>query len=242
MPDCRRAIWHGHRNSLVRVRRRNGRGQPVSGPDHAAIRSGAILAFHDETVAAFFGEGRDGPCVADTLWRALAENHRHNMLLWREEDLARRRHVPDAAIVANKRAIDRFNQARNDAVERMDEMFAVALGDHARPDARQNSETPGSIIDRLSIASLKIYHLDRQTLREDVDAAHRQGCEERRARMSLQRAVLATCLDELLDECRRGTARFGLYRQFKMYNDPRLNMALVREGIPPLATLSTGLR
>ena len=207
-----------------------------------AIRSEAIAAFHDGAVVAFFGEGRDLVAGADALWHALADNHRHNMLLWREEDLARRRHVPDAAIAANKRAIDRYNQARNDATERMDELFAATLTDHARPDARQNSETPGSIIDRLSIASLKIYHLGQQTLREDVDAAHREDCAARRDRMRLQRSVLAACLDELLAECRRGTARFGLYRQFKMYNDPRLNMAVVREGPSPPAALSTALR
>ncbi|GJD36736.1 DUF4254 domain-containing protein [Methylobacterium aerolatum] len=211
----------------------------MTGPDHSAILSVEVAAFHDEAVAAFFGAGWDLPGGVDALWRALADNHRHNMLLWREEDLSRRRHVPDAAIAANKRAIDRYNQARNDAVERMDDLFAAALGDRARPGARQNSETPGSIIDRLSIASLKIYHLGWQTLRADVDDAHREACGARQRRMSLQRSVLAGCLDALLAECREGTARFGLYRQFKMYNDPRLNMALVAEGERPAPALGT---
>ena len=55
-------------------------------------------------------------------------NHRYNSLLWAEEDLARRTTVADAEIAANKRAIDGYNQARNDATERVDELLLVALG------------------------------------------------------------------------------------------------------------------
>ena len=55
-------------------------------------------------------------------------NHRFNCLLWAEEDLARRTQVVDAEIAANKRAIDRYNQARNDATERVDELLLIELG------------------------------------------------------------------------------------------------------------------
>ena len=90
----------------------------------------------------------------DPLWRAIADNHRHNALLWDEEDLARRRNVPDSAIAANKRAIDAHNQKRNDAVERIDEVILKAF-EKVRLDAhaRLSSETAGAMIDRLSILS-----------------------------------------------------------------------------------------
>jgi hypothetical protein len=202
-------------------------------PDDASIRSEDILAFHDRAGAAFLGEGVTLSPPAGLLWAALANNHRHNVLLWMEEDLARRRHAPDSAIAANKRAIDRYNQVRNDAVERMDDLFAAALAGRMRDGGRLNSETPGAIINRLSIASLKVYHLRLQSLREDTEDALRDTCLVRWKRMTLQRSALACCLDELLADCRRGAARFGIYRQFKMYNDPSLNMAVVREGKQP---------
>jgi hypothetical protein len=42
-------------------------------------------------------------------------------------------------------------------------------------------------------------------------------------RLIEQRNDLASCLDRLLDGCRKGEAHFSVYRQFKMYNDPTLN-------------------
>ena len=48
---------------------------------------------------------------------AIQANHRFNSQLWAEEDLARRTTVEAREIAANKRAIDGFNQARNDATE-----------------------------------------------------------------------------------------------------------------------------
>jgi hypothetical protein len=207
----------------------------------------AVTAFHGGATASYFTDGRlTPPDDTGALWLALWDNHRNNMLLWAEEDLARRRHVPDAEIAANKRAIDRYNQARNDAIERIDDGLLAVLGPASGGGGRLNSETPGSIIDRLSIASLKIHHMGVQVRRDDVDEAHREACAERLSRLRQQRGDLADCLDELLDGCRRGLARFAVYRQFKMYNDPRLNMALVQEGrlagSAPAASLSTALR
>ncbi len=189
--------------------------------------SAEICAFHDECVRAD-GWARRAPArFAEGFWRALEDNHRANCLLWEEEDLARRRDVPDSEIAANKRAIDRANQVRNDAVERMDECLLEALAAAPRrPDARLHSESAGAMVDRLSILALKIHHMRAQSARADVDEAHRAECAAKLARLVEQRADLAYCLDRLLAEAARGESWFKVYRQFKMYNDPRLNPAL----------------
>ncbi|HET6787873.1 MAG TPA: DUF4254 domain-containing protein, partial [Aquabacterium sp.] len=165
-----------------------------------------------------------------------------NSALWAEEDLARRTTVSADDIAQNKRAIDKYNQARNDATERVDEILLTELGlvdaASAQTDApvssvpagaRLNSETAGSIIDRMSIMSLKIHAMHQQTLRQDVDEAHRASSQVKLERLRQQRADLGACLDALLADCQSGQAYFKVYRQFKMYNDPRFNPALVAE-------------
>ncbi|TXI21557.1 MAG: DUF4254 domain-containing protein [Roseateles sp.] len=200
--------------------------------------SADVIAAHDAALAT----DPVAPTAADVHgW--IAVNHFHNRSLWAQEDLARRTQAPDAEIVANKRAIDRHNQARNDAIERVDEFLLSALGlvdpatiASALPrstvpaGARLNSETAGSMLDRISILGLKIAAMREQTLRTDVDDAHRQACTERLQRLIQQRTDLGSCYDELLADARAGRAYFKVYRQFKMYNDPRLNPALVAEG------------
>ncbi|MGH7865640.1 MAG: DUF4254 domain-containing protein, partial [Candidatus Binataceae bacterium] len=167
---------------------------------------------------------------ASELWRAIEDNHRCNRLLWDEEDLARRRNVPDSEIAGNKRAIDGYNQKRNDAIERIDEhLLSILSSVKKNESARLNSETPGAMVDRLSIVSLKSYHMRLQTERRDVASAHIESCILKLNRLNEQRADLASCLDRLLAECARGEAWFKVYRQFKMYNDPVLNPAIYGE-------------
>lgn len=190
----------------------------------------SITRFHDEKLAdpAWLIDGEREP--GSGLWHWIEENHRYNTLLWNEEDKARRTDVADAAIAENKRRIDRFNQKRNDATEAIDEALLAELERcPRRPDARLNSETAGAMIDRLSILSLKIYHMREQTLREDADAQHRRKCEAKLERLTEQREDLSFCLDALLDDARNGRAYFKVYRQFKMYNDPTLNPYLYRQ-------------
>jgi hypothetical protein len=183
------------------------------------IRFPELLAFHDH--------GTTRP--AGVLWDAIEANHRNNRLLWDQEDLARRRNVPDAEIAANKRAIDRYNQARNDAIERIDEHLLTTLAEVRRkPDARLSSETAGGMIDRLSIVSLKIRSMRAQTERTDVGPDHIETCRAKLERLVEQRSDLAGCLERLLEEAARGESYFKVYRQFKMYNDPQLNPALYR--------------
>ena len=213
---------------------------------HTLPRAGEIVAAQDRWLAWPGWPALQPPVTAEGLWAWIQANHRNNSLLWAEEDLARRTTVPDAAIAANKRAIDRYNQARNDATERVDELLLLALGlvDEASarsaspvsrvpPGARLNSETAGSMIDRLSIMALKSKAMLEQTRRRDVDQAHVDASQAKWARLQEQRSDLGACLDALLVETAAGKAFFKVYRQFKMYNDPQLNPQLVRERPPP---------
>ncbi len=204
-------------------------------------RAADVTALHDRLLATA-GWPAQVPAAEDDLWHWVQTNHAFNSRLWAEEDLARRTTVGDAEIAKNKRAIDGFNQARNDATERVDEILLVALGlvdaASARTDAprstvpdgaRLNSETAGSMIDRLSILALKVHAMRQQTARTDVDDAHRAASRVKLERLEQQRADLAACLDALLADAQAGRAYFKVYRQFKMYNDPRFNPELVKE-------------
>ena len=184
------------------------------------IRSADLIALHDGLAAR----------PAGRLGEPIEANHRHNQALWKEEDLARRRNVSDAEIVANKRAIDFNNQKRNDAIEQIDELILQSLQSvKVAPGARLSSETAGAMTDRLSILSLKIRAMREQTERSDVDGAHVDACLQRLARLIAQRDDLAACLDCLLAEAARGETYFKVYRQHKMYNDATLNPALYGE-------------
>lgn len=168
------------------------------------------------------------PADIEGIWTFIHGNHRRNYNLWHEEDCARRDDMGDAYVYKAKRAIDAYNQQRNDFIERIDQ----ALFEELKPNVESapiNSETPGMIMDRLSIMALKVFHMIEQTERTDVDAVHIEKCKEKVAVLSNQRADLVAILAEFLDEIRAGKRAYRVYFQFKMYNDPSLNPQLYRK-------------
>src|ERR1700733_10843474 len=91
------------------------------------------------------------------------------------------------------RRIDATNQRRNDAVEDLDRALLESLAPQNLPaaGAALHSETPGLMIDRLSILSLKIYHTREESCREDAPAGHTERNCERLIILEEQRADLA---------------------------------------------------
>ena len=174
------------------------------------------------------------PIVHDERERALllaSLVHGYNFALWHEEDLARAENVDEAGIGRVKRRIDPLNQSRNNAIEALDEWVLTALRDSAVIPAAYaplHSETAGAIVDRLSILTLKIYHMREETLRAEASAAHRAKCQDKLRVLEEQRGDLAQALTRLLDDLGAGRKRFKVYRQMKMYNDPALNPVLYR--------------
>ena len=92
-----------------------------------ALTSLTISRFHDEALATHALQKGVLPANASTAWLCLVQNHENNCRLWDQEDQARRRDVSDNDIANNKRAIDKLNQQRNDAVERIDEALLLHL-------------------------------------------------------------------------------------------------------------------
>lgn len=188
-----------------------------SAPAIAALQTELTARWHQVPPAAA-GEGFD---------RLVQENHLRNFLLWHEEDVARRDDLGFEPVYRAKRAIDRYNQARNNFIEEMDQALVAALQPPTGGCPR-NSETPGLMIDRLSILALKEYHMHEETVRPDASAEHRARCAEKLARLRVQRADLTACLGELLADVAARRRTFTVYFQFKMYNDPALNPQLYR--------------
>lgn len=173
------------------------------------------------------GTGSGAP--TDALMALVQDEHRRNFDLWHEEDKARAPDATDAQIATVKRAIDKLNQQRNDLIEKVDEHLLSLLKDKgARPYPRApwNTETPGSVIDRLSILSLKVYHMREQADRLDAKPEHIQKCRDRLKILNHQHHDLTTALQDLLNDLFSGKKQMKVYRQYKMYNDPDSNPAI----------------
>jgi hypothetical protein len=161
-------------------------------------------------------------------WAAIERNHRMNFDLWHAEDAARRDDQGPASVRDAKRTIDRCNQSRNDAIEQFD-VWLLGQLPPARAEAPFHSETPGMIVDRLSIMALKIYHMRIEAARNSATDEHRRKCAGKCAVLEEQHADLKRCLQSLLAELESGTRQCKLYRQFKMYNDATLNPQLYQK-------------
>ena len=169
-----------------------------------------------------------GPGAAKVWLSSVARHHRANFELWHIEDEARAPGASDAVVAGVKRRIDRTNQLRNDQTEELDRALLDWLAPQALPAPQSplHSESPGLMIDRLSILALKIFHTREEAERASAPDGHEERNRDRLAILEEQRADLAACLDSLWRETLAGTRRFKIYRQLKMYNDPSLNPAI----------------
>lgn len=154
-----------------------------------------------------------------------------NTFQWHEEDKARKVGVTDQFLGGIKKSIDASNQRRVNKIEDLDSWIVRNLqtaGIQPDEEVAMNSETPGSIIDRLSILRLRIYHMRQETLREDAAKKHIEKCQNKLEVLFEQERDMDRCLDELFSDLTEARKRLKVYFQHKMYNDPDTNPEIYR--------------
>ncbi|MET7800494.1 DUF4254 domain-containing protein [Streptomyces decoyicus] len=135
--------------------------------------------------------------------------HTVNGRLWDAEDRVRGASLTAVQVADCKREIDQLNAERNALAERADEILG-ALADAGRSDAPLHTETLASVVDRLSVLTLRIWHSERASSRDElarrrVPALHRQ------------REELAAALDALITDVISGSRRLPVPARYKLY-------------------------
>jgi ADP-heptose:LPS heptosyltransferase len=176
---------------------RHHNGKPVGDADLPS----AVRQFHDIAMSWH----REGPAASSDDGSVAAKAlhlHAMNFGLWHHEDAVRRPGISDQEVARRKRRIDDLNAERNAAIEDID----AALFDRvdANPGAPLHTETPGTIVDRLSVLALRLVHADRA----EPAGSYVEVLEE-------QFDDLVRGLERFLADMRDGAIRFKPYRQFK---------------------------
>lgn len=105
------------------------------------------------------------PCGAP--WDLLVALYHTHQTLWKAEDAAHTAAISDEALGGLKRQIDLFNLRRNELIEEIDQVFRRMLPAASSSGALPLYDSPGLILDRLSIESLRAIVLRA--------SAHREG-------------------------------------------------------------------
>lgn len=190
----------------------------------------AIATLHDYATRLWHEDERAEPSTVTELDAAVLAQHRANYELWHIEDAARAPGIDDASLAATKRAIDRVNQCRNDLAEELDARLLAMLAPFRlpHPEAELSSESPGLMIDRLSILALKLFHTREELARPGAPAGHVPRNTQRLTILLGQRSDLQFALERLWRRVLSSERNFKIYRQLKMYNDPALNPSVYR--------------
>ena len=167
------------------------------------------------------------PYPPATMQALLCEKNWIDNVQWDLEDIIRNPEIDPVEALGIKRRIDSWNQRRTDIVEQIDTLFFEQFAKVTpKETASLNTESPAWAVDRLSILTLKIYHMQLQATDLTATPEHRERCQQKLDVLLTQRVDLSTALDQLLEAYANGEKVMKTYRQMKMYNDPSLNPIL----------------
>lgn len=146
---------------------------------------------------------------------------------WHLEDIIRDPQIDPVEALSLKRWIDKSNQERTDMVEYVDSWFLQQYANvEVKADAKINTESPAWAVDRFSILSLKVYHMQQEVDRTDASPEHIASCQAKLDVLKQQHVDMSTAIEELLADFAAGNKYMKVYKQMKMYNDESLNPVL----------------
>jgi hypothetical protein len=131
-----------------------------------------------------------------------------NLRQWELEDSTRDPDASDGVVAGAKREIDRLNAGRHHFMEQID--ASIEAGLDQSPAAPIATESPGMVLDRLSVLVIRRARTASASLRHPKYAKRVPDIESRLA-------ILSSAFDSYIDELRAGTRRFLAYESFKLY-------------------------
>jgi len=167
------------------------------------------------------------PYPKDDIAHLLYRKNWIDTVQWHYEDIIRDPAIVPTDALVLKRKIDASNQDRTDLVEFIDGYFFDKYKDvKVKEGATINTESPAWAIDRLSILSLKIYHMQEEVGRTDASVEHIEKCTQKLNVLLEQLKDLSSAIDQLLADIEAGDKYMKVYKQMKMYNDDEMNPVL----------------
>jgi hypothetical protein len=184
----------------------------------------SVLNYH---VKDSVNQAISNPFEKDKIEHLLYHKNWIDTVQWHLEDLIRDPEIDPTEALKLKRTIDSSNQKRTDLVEYIDSFFLDTYKSISpKKEATLNSETPAWAIDRLSILSLKIFHMNEEANRIGANQNHLEDCARKLNILKEQNLDLCTSIDELISDIESGNKYMKTYKQMKMYNDEDLNPVL----------------
>lgn len=156
--------------------------------------------------------------------RLILKNIVINLVQWKYEDKTRDTRSSDLEIAGIKKSIDYLNQRRNDCIENINEAIHESVIDQMNVSGNLFSETPGSVLDRLSII-----HIRKMYLEKYMEKNKNINCFPEKIKLkniNSQIEDLFQALNTMFEEIFKGNWYYKLYYQHKLYNDAKYNTFL----------------
>lgn len=144
-----------------------------------------------------------------------------NKAIWDLEDNARMYDLGSEHVANAKKEIDKNNQIRNNLINEIDKDITGNLNIEPNYDIKFYSESPGMIIDRLSIIFIKRFEIQKiLKIVEDSDLKKKYSIKENI--VSNQIDTLKEFLDTYFIELENKEVYFQIQDAVKIYNDSRI--------------------
>lgn len=143
-----------------------------------------------------------------------------NLKLWKLEDIARDKKSNFKEISRAKKEIDKTNQQRNDTISKIDINLSFLLENKENSIDHFISESPGVLIDKLSIFYIKKNELKKiLTIITDNDNLFKIY-KRKLSTINKQINYLELYLEQLIKNIKNHKVFFKIFEPIKIYNDP----------------------
>jgi hypothetical protein len=185
-----------------------------------------------KTISKIFSDVLDGISTdfgsGDQLSRLIRLNIETNLKLWALEDSARITGLGSDHVAMAKQEIDKSNQIRNDLIREMDIVISKRIDILSGTQEQFYSESPGMIIDRLSILHIKLAVIRNLLLvikEKDLQEDYKE--KEKIIQKQIDRTSLF--LDAYFARLERKEVFFEVQQGVKIYNDERVRKYIMNQ-------------